>query len=91
MRWNEIRARYPDQWLIVEALEAHSEGEQRLLDQLAVVQLCTDGSEALERYRTLHQQYPDRELYFVHTARETLDIRERPWIGLRRDHAPNVA
>jgi hypothetical protein len=91
MQWDEIRTRYPDQWLIVEALDAHSEGEHRKLDRLAVVERCADGAEALKRYRALHHQYPHRELYFVHTARESLDIRERPWVGLRRNHAANVA
>ena len=90
MTWNEIRTRYPDQWLIVEALDAHTEDGRRKLDQLAVVALCADGSEALERYRALHHQYPKRELYFVHTARESLDIRERRWVGLRRNHAANA-
>ena len=87
MRWHEVREKYPDQWLIVEALEAHTEAGKRILDRLAVVEMCPDGETALERYRALHQQYPERELYFVHTARETLDIRERQWLGIRRAHA----
>jgi len=35
------------------------------------------------QYRRLHQQYPIREFYFVNTGRETLDIRERKWLGIR--------
>ncbi len=82
MRWVEVREQYPEQWLVIEALEAHSEGERRSLDQIAVVEICDDGEEALLRYRELHRQYPQREFYFVHTARETLDIRERQWLGI---------
>ena len=33
MRWDEIKEAYPDQWLILEALEAHSEGGLRVLVQ----------------------------------------------------------
>jgi hypothetical protein len=30
-------------------------------------------------YRQWHQPFPVREVYFVHTSREELDIRERQW------------
>ena len=82
MRWTEIREQYPNQWLIVDALEAHTEGDHRKLDQMTVVEVCPDGAAAYQRYRELHQQHPRREFYFVHTAREELDIRERHWLGL---------
>lgn len=91
MRWQEVREQYPDQWLIVEALEAHTEEQQRYLDRVTVVERCPDGSAALQRYRQLHQEYPLREFYFVHTSRETLDIRERQWLGIWRNYAPHVA
>jgi len=26
MDWDEIKQAYPDQWIVIEALEAHSEG-----------------------------------------------------------------
>jgi hypothetical protein len=88
MQWSEIRQAYPDRWLIVEALEAHTTSDRRRhLDCLAIVETCPDGSIALQRYRSLHQQYPLREFYFIHTSREELDIREREWLGVRRSHA----
>ena len=78
MFWAEIRQAYPNQWLIIEALEAHTTPDkQRHLDCLAVIDTCPDGSATLQRYRHLHQQYPLREFYFVHTSRAELDIRER--------------
>lgn len=91
MQWSEIRSAYPSQWLIVEALAARTEGERRQLEQIAVVETCADGAAALQRYRQLHLQYPQRELYFVHTGREELDIRERQWLGIRRSHAAHPA
>jgi hypothetical protein len=91
MRWSEIREQYPDHWLIVEALEAHTEGGRRTLEQMTVVEVCSDGAAAFQRYRALHRQYPLREFYFVHTARTELDIRERYWLGLRRKHAAHPA
>jgi hypothetical protein len=87
MRWSDVREKYPDQWLIVEALEAHTEGDHRLLDRIAVVETCPDGTTAMQSYHRLHRQHPSREFYFVHTARETLEITERWWMGIRRSHA----
>lgn len=91
MNWDEIRNSYPDQWLIVEALQAHTgEDRRRHLDRLAVIERCSDGTAALSRYRRLHQEYPSREFYFVHTSRPELDIREQQWLGVRRNHAATI-
>jgi len=88
MLWSEIRNAYPNQWLIVEALEAHTtEKQQRRLDRLAVIETCADGHSAMSRYRELHQEYPQREYYFVHTSREEIEIQERQWHGIRRNNA----
>lgn len=91
MHWTEIRQQYPDQWLVIDALKAHTEENRRKLDQMTVVEICPDGVTAYERYRELHQQHPEREFYFVHTSREELDIRERHWLGLRRKNAAHSA
>ncbi len=87
MKWSDVRAVHPAQWLVIEALEAHSENQRRILDRIAVIEVCPDGSTALQSYRRLHQQYPLREFYFVHTGRAELEIGERHWAGVRRNHA----
>ena len=88
MQWPEIRKVYPDQWLVIEALEAHTTPDRhRVLDRLAVVERCLDGAAAFQSYRRLHHQYPQREFDPVHTSREELKIEERRWVGIRRVHA----
>jgi hypothetical protein len=87
MQWNNVRQAYPNQWLVIEALEAHTENDRRQLDRIAVIEACPDGQAAMQSYRHLHQQYPVREFYFVHTGRETLEIIEQRWAGVRRGHA----
>jgi len=90
MKWNEIRQQYPNQWLVIEAYEAETSSKlEREINQIGVVEQCPDGSAAFDRYRELHNQYPQREFYFVHTSREELDIKERTWIGVRRGYAVN--
>lgn len=91
MLWPEIRKAYPKQWLIVEAIEAHTVPvNKRRIDRMAVIEKCTDGSNAMKRYRELHKKYPLREFYFVHTDRDDLDIRERNWTGIRRGNAAHT-
>ena len=91
MHWPEIRKSYPKQWLIIEALEAHTtQNSRRHFDRLAVVEKCSDGSMAMKRYRELHTKYPRREFYYVDTDRPELDILERQWVGIRRDNAVQI-
>lgn len=91
MIWPDIRKHYPSQWLVVEALEAHTTPDKRRrLDQLAVIESCLDGFAAMQRYRRLHKEYPAREFYFVHTDREELDIHERRWLGIRGNYETNA-
>lgn len=83
MQWQEIRQHYPQQWLLIEAIQAHSESNKRIVDQLAVLDAFPDSSIAMKRYAELHHDAPQRELYVAHTGRETLEIFERPWFGIR--------
>lgn len=83
MRWPEVRAAYPDQWLVIEALDAHSEDDRRVLDRIAVIDLCADGRTTMKRYNELRRQHPHREFCFVHTSMIELKIEERVWLGIR--------
>ena len=83
MRWPAVRAAYPDQWLVIEALEAHTAGNRRIFDRIAVIDTCPDGRTTMKRYGELHRQHPEREFCFVHTSNVELDIEERRWIGVR--------
>jgi hypothetical protein len=91
MRWENVRTAYPGQWLVVEALQAHTENHRRVFDHLAVVEQCPDGAGALQRYRELHRQHADRELYFLHTTNVDPDIEERAWIGIRKNESVDPA
>jgi hypothetical protein len=83
MQWQEIRDHYPDQWLLVEAIRAHSESDRRILEDLAVVDAFDDSVEAMKSYARLHREAPTRELYVFDTDREELEILERRWLGIR--------
>lgn len=74
MRWTDVRRLYPDQWVIIEALEAWTEISRRILYRVTVVETCRDGSDALDRYRQLRRSHARRELYFVHTSNHELVV-----------------
>ena len=83
MNWQKVRERYPNQWLLVEAIGAHTADDQRILNEIAVVDAFADSVTALQCYQTLHHEDPQRELYVFHTDREQLDVTERRWLGVR--------
>jgi len=83
MQWQDIRKHYPQQWLLIEAIKAHSEADNRILEQLAVVGTFPDSTSALMGYKQLHREAPQRELYVFHTSRERLNVTERLWLGIR--------
>lgn len=83
MKWKEICSHYPHQWLLIEAIEARSEQNKRILDEISVVETCLDSVSAMNGYKRLHRQAPERELYVFHTDRPQLDIIERRWLGGR--------
>jgi len=85
MLWKEVKIAYPNQWVIIEAIDAHTEGENRIIDQITVVDTFHDNNKALLQYLKLHRKHRERELYVVHTSRPELDIIEQKWIGVRAD------
>jgi hypothetical protein len=84
MNWTEIKEKYPQQWLLVEALEAHTTlDHRRHLDRISVLEQCHDGLSAFKSYREIHTKFPDREYYYVHTSRDELEIIEETQLGPR--------
>ncbi len=88
MQGQEIRERYPQQWLLLEAIDAHSSEGQRILEDLAVLETYPDGMSAMNGYRELHRRDPRRELYILHTDREALEVTEVHWWGINPAKAP---
>lgn len=83
MHWQEAQTYFPDQWILFEALEAHTEGNRRIIEQLAVLNVFPDSESAMKGYLELHHQFPGREFYVFHTSRESLDITVQRRVGIR--------
>jgi hypothetical protein len=83
MHWHRIRENFPAQWVLVEALQAHIDGNRRDVEELSLVGVFPNSRTALHSYVDLHEQAPQRELYVVHTDRDRLEILQRRWLGIR--------
>ncbi len=83
MQWSEIRSAHPDQWLVIEALEAHSENDRRIFDRVDLIEVFSNGRDAMKRYSALQRDHADREFCFVHSSKSELTFEERLWFGIR--------
>ena len=75
MNWQELRQNYPSNWLVVEAIDAFTENNQRIIPNLRfIAAFGSDWQAAWDHYKSLHRADKDREYYVLHTDRESLDI-----------------
>lgn len=76
MDWQTIREMYPSRWLVVEAIDAYTEGGKRVIPNLEVIGVFEDDwHPAWEFYKKVHHEDRVREYYMLHTDREELNIR----------------
>jgi len=84
MRWDDLKKTCRQQWVIIEAIEAHTEDDRRIIESIQLVEMFgEDNNGALRRYVQLHKVHPDKEYYVVHTSRPELNVKERNWTGVR--------
>ncbi len=84
MKWSEVRENHPNKWILFEAVEAHSKDGQRIIEDLAILNVFDGGREALEEYSEKHKKDKSREMYVYSTKNKELKIEERNWIGVRK-------
>ncbi len=83
MLWEEVKKVHPNQWVIIEAIEARTKDNKRIIGQMTVVNTFhNDNNQALLQYLQLHRKHRERELYVVHTTRPELNIIQQNWSGL---------
>ncbi len=83
MTWQEIQKSFPHQWLLIEAIKAHTENDMRILEDMAVLNTYPDSKVAMDAYAEWHRKEPHREFLVLHTDRKKLDIHVRRWLGIR--------
>jgi hypothetical protein len=84
MVWEDVKKLFPSQWLLIEAVDAHTDGPNRIIQQIAVIESFNEDSKpALRKYLDLHKVHKDREYYVVHTSKDQLNFEELKWVGVR--------
>lgn len=83
MKWENVREKYPNTWVLIEAIEADSIEGERIIKKIAVLNYFDSSELAMQEYRNEHKKNPNRELYVYHTQNEALQIKERLWMGVR--------
>lgn len=84
MNWNDVRNKYINTWILFEAIEAYSEDGKRIVKRISVIDSFDDSKNALISYKEIKEKNPERELYVANTKKESLEILERKWLGIRR-------
>ncbi|QQK80740.1 hypothetical protein HUG20_13115 [Salicibibacter cibi] len=85
MKWEDVRQAFPEQWVLIEAVRAHTdEKSERILDEIVPLKKFTNSPEAMKAYQEIHREDPKRELYVLHTRRKEPNIIEKKWVGARQ-------
>lgn len=85
MNWEDVRQAFPEQWVLIEAVQAHTnEKSERILDEIAPLKKFSNSPDAMKVYQEIHREEPRRELYVLHTSRKEPSIVEKKWVGVRR-------
>jgi len=84
MNWDDLKKTTPHQWVIIEAVIAHTEGDNRIIENIQLVDMFGEDNIGASRcYTDLHKAHPEKEYYVVHTSRPELNVKVRNWAGVR--------
>ncbi|WP_088104835.1 hypothetical protein [Halalkalibacter urbisdiaboli] len=78
MKWEEVCQAFPEQWVLIEAVQAYTnEKSERILDEIAPLKKFSNSPDAMKAYQEIHREDPKRELYVLHTSRKEPNIIEK--------------
>ena len=83
MTWQEVQTLHPDQWLVIEALQTRHAPRKRILEEVQVIAIGTNGSEARRQCENLRRNEQSRHYYYFHTGREPLEVLEGIRLGVQ--------
>lgn len=83
MKWPTIREQYPNNWVLVEALNAMSLSDKRIIEEMSVISNFPDSRQAWKDYKSKHLTNPERELYIFFTGNESIEVHEQSFMGYR--------
>lgn len=82
MRWEEVQEHFPNEWVVLEVIKAHSDNGYRYIEDVVIIDRFENSVSAMNRYEELRKDQSQREYCFFHTSRKNLVARER-YAGIR--------
>ena len=81
MKWEDVWQAFPEQWILIEAVQAYTnEKSERILEEVTPL----NSPDAMKSYQELHRKDLKCELYVLHTNRKEPNIIEKRWVGVRQ-------
>ncbi len=78
MKWEDIRQAFPEQWILIEAIQAHTNKQnERILEKIVPLERFSNSPDAMRVYQEIHRDESNRELYVLHTSRKKPNIIEK--------------
>lgn len=79
MLWSEVRELFPNQFVLVQAIKSHQEGNKLYVDEMALIRPIPDAHEA-----TRELLKSKDENYVYHTSKPELVMEVVSRVGFRR-------
>lgn len=83
MNWNQVRDKYPNQLVLIEAINTSTKNTIRTIEDMSILASFEDSITAWKKYKELHKKYPNKELYIFHTSKENAEVIKQYFIGIR--------
>ncbi len=84
MKWSEVRQHFPERCVLVEAIKSETRGNERIIEEMSVIDDFENGNAACKVYKKLHSENQSCEIYIFHTNNEEIKVIEQSYIGVRR-------
>lgn len=78
MTWNEVRKLFPNQFVKLEILKSHMQGNKKIVDDMAIIESVNDDNATRELVNC-----KDNTIIY-HTKNDNIELTVRRRIGLRR-------
>jgi len=79
LKWDEVRRKYPNSGVLVEALCASSKENKRIITEMMVLKESDSAHVLWKSYKEIHLKYPNKELYIFHTSKKQIEVEEQPF------------
>ncbi|MDT8861810.1 hypothetical protein N0O92_16475 [Alkalihalobacillus sp. MEB130] len=74
MKWEEVQKIYPDQYVLLNILESHIDGDKKYVDEVALIRPIPDAQEATNE---LLRAMPGTLVYHTKNEEIVIEIRRR--------------